>query len=278
MNWHLVTFASGVGFKKSANRLLLEAKKSKMFETCVLFDESDLKNDIGFWKQYGSFFEDVNHARGYGLWFWKPKIILDALMNMPAGDGLLYLDAGSHLNLLNKKARTRLYHYFELAASNSSLAFEVGKDANEFLFTHPQVLQDIGLSRLQQSSPQIEAGAIFLINNSDSRKFLEIWQFWMNKDNFKYLLTQEFVLENQVRMGRDDQSIMSCVYKIRGMHYTGNESYFYPHWRRHGKHYPIWHTRERSGKRIAKTKLSILQRSYVNRVRDLIVKRRKGIH
>jgi hypothetical protein len=278
MNWHLITFASGVGFKESANRLLREANKSKMFETCVIFDESDLKHDIEFWKQYGAFFEEVNHARGYGRWFWKPKIILDALMKMPAGDGLLYLDAGSHLNLRNKRARTRLCHYFELAVSNSSLAFEVGKDANEFLFTHPQVIQDMGLSLLQQSSPQIEAGAIFLINNSDSREFLEIWQFWMSKDDFKYLLAQEFILENQARIGRDDQSIMSCVYKIRGMHYIRNETYFYPHWRTHGKHYPIWHTRERAGKRIAKTKVSILLRSYVNRARGLIVKRPKSLH
>jgi hypothetical protein len=33
-------------------------------------------------------------ARGYGLWIWKPYILLDALRQAGAGDYVIYLDAG----------------------------------------------------------------------------------------------------------------------------------------------------------------------------------------
>lgn len=34
------------------------------------------------------------HPRGYGLWIWKPYILLDALSRCDAGDYVIYLDAG----------------------------------------------------------------------------------------------------------------------------------------------------------------------------------------
>lgn len=273
MKWHFITFASGEGFKRSGYRLLREAEDSKLFQSSRLFDESDLAKDEVFWAECGAFFQDSRHKQGYGFWLWKPKIILNAIKRIPLGDGVLYMDAGSHLNLNSKASWDKMSTYFEFARLHNSLAFEVGEQAKEVLFTHPQIFRDMDVPTQHQYSPQIEAGSLFLINTIENQTFLRNWLHWMTRNNFKYLLNQNFSLHNTAYFGRYDQSIMSCLYKIGNMAHLPNETYFHPHWSKHGKAFPIWHIRNRGGGRVMKTWISIQIEIFLKRLLSFVKSR-----
>lgn len=65
------------------------------FDTVRALNEHDIPEFI---ETHRSFIEQYRH--GYGLWIWKPKIILDALLSMKDDGVLVYCDAGMHLNAM----------------------------------------------------------------------------------------------------------------------------------------------------------------------------------
>lgn len=266
MNWHFITFAFGEGFVKSANRLQKEADQSGFFNSTRIFSRTDLINDSEFWASCGDFLDNQRNGKGYGMWLWKPRIIMKTLSDLGVGDGILYMDAGCHLNLKSADSRFRMSEYLEIASSCNSLAFEVSNQAKELFFTHPQIFQDMNVPKRHQESPQIEASSLFLVNTIENQTFLTNWLYWMMRDDFKYLLNQDFLLKGKAYFGRYDQSIMSCLYKLASMEHLPNETYFHPHWSKHGKAFPIWHIRNRAGGRIMKSWISIQFESFVKRL------------
>jgi hypothetical protein len=69
------------------------------------------------WLQSTEFYKKnqyiLKNPRGYGLWLWKPYIILEAFKNLEYGDVVLYSDAGL-------KVIENLYPLFKLAQSDSN--------------------------------------------------------------------------------------------------------------------------------------------------------------
>ena len=90
-----LTFASS---NMSYKRIKNEAIESKLFDKVIAYDEHDLPEDFqqimkGRISEYG--------MKGYAYWSWKPYIIKQTLEEMNDGDILLYMDAGSTLNINN---------------------------------------------------------------------------------------------------------------------------------------------------------------------------------
>ena len=116
-NAHLLSFANR-RYRGSLSRIRGEAKVMGRFTSIHAVDERWLGPD--YWQQHG---ETVRrHRRGYGLWTWKPYAIRRQLEQLPAGDMLVYSDAGCSLNA---EGRPRLEEYFALAAGHPTgvLAF-----------------------------------------------------------------------------------------------------------------------------------------------------------
>ena len=88
-----LTFASS---NMSYKRIKNEAIESKLFDKVIAYDEHDLPEDFqqimkDRISEYG--------MKGYAYWSWKPYIIKQTLEEMNDGDILLYMDAGSTLNI-----------------------------------------------------------------------------------------------------------------------------------------------------------------------------------
>jgi hypothetical protein len=87
---HFVTFANTSFLRPT--RILAEAAHFPFLSRRALTE-----HDLGdFGTKHADFI--AAHSRGYGLWIWKPKIILDTLVSLNDGDRLVYCDAGMHLN------------------------------------------------------------------------------------------------------------------------------------------------------------------------------------
>lgn len=97
-------------------RILKEAEAFQ-FLTCRAFTEHDLG---AFGEKHAAFI--AANSRGYGLWIWKPKIILDALMALSDGDRLVYCDAGMHLNA---KGLARYTHYERILDTVNIVTFSL---------------------------------------------------------------------------------------------------------------------------------------------------------
>lgn len=59
--------------------------------------------------------EWLNTKSHYGLFIWKPYIILKTLENMNENDIMVYSDAGMHLNV---KGKNKFYEYLENMKKN----------------------------------------------------------------------------------------------------------------------------------------------------------------
>lgn len=86
-------------------RILDEARSFGVFD----FIRSMTEHDIPEFIQRHKAFIDA-HPKGYGLYIWKPTVILDTLVRMNDGDVLLYCDAGMQLNV---KGLPRFREYIE---------------------------------------------------------------------------------------------------------------------------------------------------------------------
>lgn len=107
---------SNTGFVKPT-RILSEAHEFGVFDFILHKTEDDIPNFI---KKHGNFIR--SHPKGYGMYIWKPKIILDTLAEMNENDILIYCDAGMKLN---KEGILRFHQYVEELSSqkNHILAF-----------------------------------------------------------------------------------------------------------------------------------------------------------
>lgn len=192
-------------------------------------------------------------------------------------DGLLYLDAGSHLNLASQAARNTFNEYLRTAQQKHSIVFEVNSGARERDYSHPSLLRAMELSENDCNTPQLEAGAIFLIKNQKNQEFLKSWLHWCTRENFFFLLNQDYSIQGKEYHGRYDQSVMSCLYKSMNMYVGDGKTYFHPHWKRDGGSYPIWHVRQRTGKRILKHAFEISIESKKNHLISYLNSRIKRV-
>lgn len=98
--FYFLTFANTDYMK--LDRILEQAKDFDMFNFIYGKTEKDIPEYIEKHK------EIIKDKTGYGLWIWKPKIIMDLLNKMKYNDILVYSDAGMYIN---KKGKERFKYY-----------------------------------------------------------------------------------------------------------------------------------------------------------------------
>jgi hypothetical protein len=256
MDWHFLTVGIGdTQHEEAAHRLFREASKSSYFKSVNIENNSSLQAHHNlFSDEHRDFYSSKKNSRGFGNFVWKPYLVQFWLKQIPEGDGLLYLDAGCGLNLKHKKARLRMSEYLILAQANGSLLTQLVNgqfgiaDFSENRWTHPALFELLKIEKNAQESNQIQAGILFLVNNSRNRMILDKWFEIATREDYKYLKSINFkspsgeLLEN-----RHDQSIFSCLAKQNNLFTIPDETYFYPNWKSEGKEFPIWAMRNRSG-------------------------------
>lgn len=255
MQWHFITFGSG-SFKlhRAAKRIVREASNSGFFVSAKVYNSRKLKKQFPvFWKQHEPFIS--THPRGFGYWLWKPFLINSLLNSLPNNSGIVYLDAGCHLNLKTSESRKRFSEYFELAENNGSLTTKLFsgsfgiKDLKESSWTRKIVIESLGVSGKDCKSSQIQAGILFLTNNDQNKKLTEQWFSFCIVDDYSFLLDakpNENNFDGFIEH-RHDQSIFSCLSKKEKIFSIKDETYWAPNWEIDGANFPIWAMRHKSG-------------------------------
>jgi hypothetical protein len=184
---------------------------------------------------------------GFGLWFWKPDVILEVFSRTEENDIILYMDAGCTLNLKNPEAIKKFLGYSNMAFKNGFFAMQLWdgefdqKDLTDKFWGFSELNDLLNPCERDLNTNQIQAGILFVRNCEESRIFLENWKRIMLMENFRFLLGPKS------KVYRYDQSIFSLLYKKAKYPTIPDETYFYPFWKRDGERFPIWATRINDG-------------------------------
>lgn len=212
MNWHFRTIGMGtINYRRAARRLAKEVESTGLFVSSQGCDEEFLsKIAREFWKNH----EDVLKARvpGFGWWIWKPEFIGRCLEQIPEGDGILYLDAGSYIG--NSHEAIQEIEKMLLLASRESIVAAHGQTFVESNYSSAILMDLLGLTVSQRNSPQLLAGFLLVRNNQKGRKFVNDWRRLTCANHHEYLMpsfrSQE---DNQLIHHMYDQAILSCLVK-----------------------------------------------------------------
>jgi hypothetical protein len=272
---HALTFAAGTdGYLRTAKRLVSECENSGYFESVVSHSDSSIEVHFPtFYHDLMSFVE--RYPRGFGLWVWKPFLILKTLESLPNDKLLLYLDAGCSINA-NSRSERRWIEYLELARKNGVLAFRLNGDGfTEREWNRRDLIEIIGIKSEDLFSNQIEPGVAFFNNTTETRDFVREWLSWCTRDDYKFLrdpeLSEQYPEHKEYRW---DQSIFSLLYKKKGFPIVDCETFFAPDWIKAGADFPVWATRNRlpDPERFKVRCINALFR-YQRVTRDLLFKR-----
>ena len=201
-----------INYRSAAMRLAREASSTGLFETSLGFNERDLRvADSAFWRDH----RNVLHARvpGFGWWVWKPYFILNSLLSIPEGDGLLYLDAGSVIKS-DMESVLKIKEYMALTSVRSMM----GSNSDYFpeeMYTSRDLLDYFKLNNQQRSESQYCAAIVFIINDSKGRAFVREWCRLVCVDDHKWLIPINSSASNhqEFKHHMHDQSSFSCLMK-----------------------------------------------------------------
>lgn len=243
MKKYFICFADSRLHKTSA-RIINQANEIGLFDSVKALNESNLNSE------FRSRFRDklIIGSRGYGYWVWKPEIIYRQLLEMKAGDLLVYMDAGSHLN---KEGRDRLLEYFEMAHSSASgvLAFDTSypRESVTGIYTdkyiwdphfHPNkkyikgdALKYFGKLNDEEflNDAIIEATHMIICKNDNSTALIKEWlhtaqqEFHLFDDSESQTPNSFGFIEH-----RHDQAIFSILGRKYGIQTLSNAETWYP--------------------------------------------------
>ena len=237
MDSHFISFAAGP-FLPVLARIGREAEDSGFFSRITLCTPESLPEE--FWRDGMTPEKALHTPRGYWAWRWKPRIILDALLEVPEGGTLTYADAGCTINPAGKE---RFLQYRERALDLGATVFGLySPDRDEGRYTRGDVIRGMGAEDLR-FTPQIIATAMIL-----SREAVPLVSEWMDLvENWGFAMDipgredyPEFVDH------RHDQSVFSILCKKRGISPLEDETWSPPYAREQGARKPISATRKRN--------------------------------
>ena len=237
----LVSFYSDHVWKNAAKRFGKQAHKSNFFQKIFIYQKRDLNFDL--YNIPNDF--PIKHPKGYGLWIWKPMILLDLMEKMPTNSIIVYADIGCEFNN-SVQAASRFQEYLNLVKTYGNLAFELPHKENDW--TSSYTLDGLASDQNRQS-PQIAATVFMLKNDASNQNFIRSWLETMSKNQFTFLIGSQVFDESQnlsTHNHRYDQSVLSILWKKNRLFSISDETYHAPKWGRNGTSYPIWASRNKS--------------------------------
>jgi len=244
MKWSLVTFGAGHwSWSLSTSRLRSQALRSREFADVSVKGEAWLrKKHSHIW----SYAQTESGRRGYGYWRWKPHLIWETLSSTPdKSTGVVYLDAGSELNL-NSKSRARLHDYFSTAEKMGPVVMSL--DHRLIHWCKRETLDYFGINyQVARRLPIVESGQLVLAPTAESFDLVREWTTCADEsDGFLF----DDQLDSSIQLSgfrehRHDQAVLTCLMYRQGLASIPNEVYFAPTWLPDGEEFPIWSIRNK---------------------------------
>lgn len=208
---HLLSFGDPY-CRVARRRLLDQATAFSLFSTVRILSRSNLSPE--FVTKHRSRLSILN--RGYGFWIWKPRVILDSLLEVADRDIVVYVDVGCHLN---KHGNKKMTEYLEKVSLSSSGILSSEYCEEEAKWTKGDVLDyfNVRLNAEVVNSRQRQSGVIFLRNEERTRKFVSDWLEIMEAfPNFIDDSPSSSANFPSFVQHRHDQSIFSIMSKLYG--------------------------------------------------------------
>jgi len=233
-------------------RINRQVKKSRYFYPLEMYSKNKLLKIIG---------PDISelildNRLGYGLWIWKPIIILDFFEKHPMCESILYLDAGCDFNSSNS-SKTKWNEYVSYLDNFDAIIFQ--NTHSEESYTSKKLVKKLKSNTADVKSGQIEAGAFFM-NRNFALRFCREWLELMSVDSFELLKNEKSEDTSEFYASfidyRYDQSIFSLMMKqqpnIKIL--QANEETDFAPWTA-GLDFPILRSRNRSIVPVLKIRL-----------------------
>jgi len=194
-------------YEMASKRLNKQLSESQMFQAVKIYNTQDL--DLIIDQELRDFI--LTTPKGYGLWIWKPIIILDFLEKNPQINLVMYLDVGCEF-LNTKSSHSRFKEYLLELESSKFLGFQLPN--LEKFWTSQNVIELLGADSAVCESGQVAAGHFFMQRNF-AIKFCNDWLANMRLNSFKYLKgeTEELETNPTLIQHRQDQSLLSVMVK-----------------------------------------------------------------
>lgn len=216
---HFVTYGDNK-FNIQKKRLSHQASNFEIFNQIHVYGKKDLSKSF-----VDKYFKILKNSVGGGYWLWKPYVIQDVLSKTNENDIILYLDAGSTLNI---EGKNRLIEYFKMieVSESSFLRFQIKE--KEKYWTSKEVFEELGIEIDSEigNSNQLAGGIIFIKNNYESKEFFK--KFFDIVEKNPNLIT-DYYQDNQIKdfkSPRHDQSILSILGKSMNSIVLDDETYF----------------------------------------------------
>lgn len=240
----LLTFAAGDRcWQKSAERLEKQFRSHFPDSEVICHNPESAEKLLGDkWTNHSGLLR--KNTKGFGFWLWKPLLASHSLNSLPEGALLMYLDAGTSLNLKSAESQKRMQEYLNIAENQSALFFQQAH--SEKNWTKPELLRSLRLPMREWDSGQYLGGIWILKNNPRTRSLLEEWLEVATRNSYELLLPPADSCSSNTEH-RHDQSVISVLAKLRGFSAISDETYFAPDWDLFGRRFPIWATRLCSG-------------------------------
>ena len=207
----------------------------RCFASVTLLSAADLGPD--YWATCGEFVR-THPRRGYGFWSWKPYIIQRHLATLPAGDILLYVDAGYSLNV---EGLARLQGYLDQTIAHASGWFVFETSHTMGPYTKRSLLRTHDCDDVEtRALPMLQAGCQFILARPDNVALAKRW--------YECMQIRELIDDSPAPdeapgfiAHRHDQSVFSILAHRHGVAHKPDETYWPTDW--NGRlDYPL-HTR-----------------------------------
>lgn len=231
---HLLSFANR-RYRGSLARIRSEARRIGRFASIHAVDERSLAAD--YWRDHADTVR--RHRRGYGLWTWKPHVIRRRLEELPAGDMLVYCDAGCSLNA---EGRSRLEEYFSLAAGHPTGVLAFTLEGRMGQWTKRATLAAFNADEpAMRARRMVAAGTMLLRAGPETLDLVREWERRMRDVSIVDDSPSPQGEHPEFRGHRHDQSIWSLLAHERSLQQIPDETWFGGEWDGF-RHFPI-HTR-----------------------------------
>lgn len=211
---HFLSFADG-GFdwRQAGLRIAREARAMRAFDSVECYDLARLGAELaGAGSACGRL--AASHARGAGLYVWKPHAIAARLARLADGEALLYADAGCELNGNRRGEPAALAaEIFDIAAYQLNTADGRGWPSYAIgAWTNGHVLRALGCEAAWLDEPQFAGGAMFVRKTPAAVALIEEWTALCAHDGGALLLDRPGEPERPGFVAhRHDQSIVSIL-------------------------------------------------------------------
>lgn len=206
---HLLTFADKINDNKYydyAQQLVQDATSYNIFSTIKCLTAVDLFKNNDFHK-HATFISE--NKRGFGYWLWKPFLIWKTLEELPEGDLLVYLDAGTKLSL---EGKSRFMDYLAIQRKDkyNNLFFEQEDVISSWCKMDTIHFFD-AYDLVQNKVKEVLPGILFTSNNSHNRFLFKLC--YDSCSNYQLITDTPSIKQNlpEFNEHRHDQSVFSIV-------------------------------------------------------------------